>query len=30
MPGLARLGVDEFRGAIERGAQVVDARPVAR
>jgi rhodanese-related sulfurtransferase len=30
MPGLARLGIDEFRGAIERGAQVVDARPVAR
>ena len=28
LPALARLDLDEFRAAIEHGAQVVDARPI--
>jgi glyoxylase-like metal-dependent hydrolase (beta-lactamase superfamily II)/rhodanese-related sulfurtransferase len=30
MPALAKLDLNEFRAAVDQGAQVVDARPIAR
>jgi rhodanese-related sulfurtransferase len=30
MPTLTKLGLDEFRTAVDHGAQVVDARPIER